>query len=136
MATCEIDAQNRLKNWSQSDMFSLPLDNPALLDDYPNSGLYDFVYNNGVITYSAEPEHYRISRISELKQSLSETDYYASQVIEDLFDAIGEVEPTDLFASLKILKAIVHWNISALSKYGNMVIKRKAWRKELQELED
>lgn len=141
MATCECQKYDddvlRLTAFSYDPIFSLNLINPEVMDEHPEANLIDWQYDpeTETISYHAEPERAKQKRIFELKDALKETDYYASQCLEDLFEAIGEVEPTDLFASLKILKAIVRWNLNVLTKFGNMIQRRKDWRAELKELE-
>lgn len=135
MASCEINETGRLIEWSTDDGLTNIITNPEEIYKQGDCGIGDFVlHNDGTVEFSPLPEIAAERRAAELKAALADTDYYAGQCIEDLIAAIGDVEPLDLFVALKILKAIVRWNIQTKKKFGAMLAKRKEWRDELNEL--
>lgn len=138
MATCEINEQtSRLENWSFDPMFTLPLENPEILqlEEYASADLSDFIWEDGVIHYDQEPERARQIRIGELRFNLKETDEKITPMLEGLFDALDEVEPFDLLSLLRSFKKLIAWRVQAAAKWGHCIEQRKAWRKELEELE-
>lgn len=115
-------------------------DNEEIIDTYQDLtcswAMTDFVYQDGHLIYDPPRDKVNEERLLLLKKSLADTDYYASQALEDLFDALGQIEPYDLLSTIKIIKAVIKWNISVMSKYSSMIVKRRSWRVEIQQIEN
>lgn len=134
MASCKTDYNNRVVEWSYVDrMFGLPLENPELFQDNPDAPMDDFLYEDGHITLSPDPEKVRLKRIAELERNLSDTDYFSSQIMEEFVNIFAD-EPKTLIDVIKIMADMIKWAQSARAKFGSMLEKREAWRAELVEI--
>lgn len=121
MATTKLNDDGRIKEFSYEDIFDLPLSNPDYVNETCIGDLDDFIYVDGEGIFSPRPEKIRAQRIVELQKNLSDTDYYAAQILESFLDCDN-------------LGQILQWMKKAKDKYGEMIKKRFAWREELQEL--
>lgn len=134
MASCKTNDYNRVVEWSYVDrMFGLPLENPELFQDNPDAPMDDFLYEDGRITLSPDPEKARLERIAELERNLSDTDYFSSQIVEEFINIFSD-EPKTLIDVIKIMVDMIKWAQSARAKFGSMLEKREAWRTELVEI--
>lgn len=133
MHSCVITDSGRLSAWSESDMFPNEILNPEILIENPDVQINDFVYKDGYLSISPDLDEIRKNRISEIESSLKDTDYFASQIMEDYL-AIFDEEPKTLIDVINIMINMIKWASSAKSKFGGMIEKRAAWRSELAEI--
>ena len=135
MFTCMLNDKNRIVAFSESNMFSNVIENPEVMLENPNEPMENFVYADGVIMLSHDTEKEKRDRIAELEKNLADTDYFASQILEEFIDVFG-YEPKTLIDVIKVMVDMIRWSSASKLKFGGMIAKRIAWRNELRELEE
>lgn len=69
------------------------------------------------------------NEIRALKSLLADTDYTSYKLIEDLVNTLQDSSPTTLLLNLN------SWLKDAVSKYGEIIRVRAAWREKINMLE-
>ena len=118
-----IDKNGRLENVT---LYPLDMSKPILElpEDFNMKNIRDYVLQDGALIcdpYVHIPS--AAEQIATLKQKLSETDYVASKVIDEIVIADGV---TSLLAALKAIR----------TEYADVLTQRRAWRKEITDLEE